>query len=227
MGSKNIWRHAKSVFSSQRYHGVPSDRTEKISPEWSNQIEGQENIEGNTKAEAIMRESSSPQKPHWINGVLLCAKATTSLLLLNIFFIVVAAGLSNRNAGNSAFSGFQVMYKGSCLLSVKWRTQLWHAIEKDGRPYWWCANASLIQFFNVPLSSGEVNTQGWKEYGSVQHSHSASYPNLHTKVPRRTAQQVHPERSVLSICIYLLLAYSLLQRLHTKTVQPPWNKGRT
>lgn len=124
MGSENIWRHAKSVFSRQRYHGVPSDRTEKTSPEWSNQIEGQENIEGNTKPEAIVRESSSPQKPHWINGVLLCAKATTALLLLNIIFIAVAAGLSNRNAENSAFSSFQVMYKGSCLLSKRWNIAL-------------------------------------------------------------------------------------------------------
>ncbi|CAI7673623.1 unnamed protein product [Penicillium viridicatum] len=111
MGSENIWRHAKSVFSNQRYHGVSRDRTEKTSPEWSNQIEGQENIEGNTKAETIAHEPSIPPKPHWINGVLLCAKATTALLLLNIIFIAVAAGLSNGNAENSAFSSFQVMYK--------------------------------------------------------------------------------------------------------------------
>lgn len=124
MGSENIWRHAKSVFSSQRYHGVPSDRTEKTSPEWSNQIEGQENIEGNTKADTITHEPSIPQKPHWINGVLLCAKATTALLLLNIIFIAVAAGLSNGNAENSAFSSFQVMYKGSCVLSKRWNIAL-------------------------------------------------------------------------------------------------------
>lgn len=124
MGSENIWRHAKSMFSSQRYHGVPSDRTEKTSPEWSNQIEGQENIEGNTKTEAIAHESSSPQKPHWINGVLLCAKATTALLLLNIIFIAVAAGLSNRNLENRAFSSFQVMYEGSCVLSKRWNVAL-------------------------------------------------------------------------------------------------------
>ncbi|KAJ5954344.1 hypothetical protein N7501_008623 [Penicillium viridicatum] len=124
MGSENIWRHAKSVLSSQRYHGVPSDRTEKTSPEWSNQIEGQENIEGNTKAETIAHEPSIPPKPHWINGVLLCAKATTALLLLNIIFIAVAAGLSNGNAENSAFSSFQVMYKGSCVLSKRWNIAL-------------------------------------------------------------------------------------------------------
>ncbi|KAJ5208178.1 hypothetical protein N7449_002557 [Penicillium cf. viridicatum] len=112
------------MFSSQRYHGVPSDRTDKTSPEWSNQIEGQENIEGNTKTEAIAHESSSPQKPHWINGVLLCAKATTALLLLNIIFIAVAAGLSNRNSENRAFSSFQVMYEGSCVLSKRWNVAL-------------------------------------------------------------------------------------------------------
>ncbi|KAJ9492264.1 hypothetical protein VN97_g996 [Penicillium thymicola] len=88
------------------------------------QIEGQENIEGNTKVEDIAHESSSPQKPHWINGVLLCAKATTALLLLNITFIAIAAGLANRNTENSASSSFQMMYKGSCVLSKRWNVAL-------------------------------------------------------------------------------------------------------
>ncbi|CAG8898361.1 unnamed protein product [Penicillium egyptiacum] len=127
MGSECIrrqWRRAKSVFSGQRYHGVPSGQIEKTSAIWSNRIQGQENLEGKTKAETIGHDRSSPGKPHWINGVLLCTKATTVLLLLNIIFIAVAAGLSNKNAENSAFSSFQVMYQGSCVLSKRWNIAL-------------------------------------------------------------------------------------------------------
>ncbi|KAJ5834321.1 hypothetical protein N7447_000347 [Penicillium robsamsonii] len=124
MGSESIWRRGKSVFSSQRYHGVPSDQTEKARPKSSNWIEGQDNVEGNTEAEAIEHNSFDPQKPHWINGVFLCAKTSAVLLLLNLIFIAVAAGLANRNPENNGFSSIQVMYQGSCTLSKRWNIAL-------------------------------------------------------------------------------------------------------
>ncbi|KAJ5435736.1 hypothetical protein N7445_006621 [Penicillium cf. griseofulvum] len=124
MGTEDIWPRAKSLFSGQRYHGVPSIQTEKSSLKFSNRIEGQENIKGNTEAEVIEHESSNPPKPHWINGVLLCAKASAVMLLLNLIFIAVAAGLSNRNPENSGFSSVQVMYQGSCALSKRWNIAL-------------------------------------------------------------------------------------------------------
>lgn len=124
MGSEDIWPRAKSLFAGQRYHGVPSTQTEKSSLKFSHRIEGQENMEENTEAQVIEHESSNPPKPHWINGVLLCAKASAVMLLLNLIFIAVAAGLSNRNPENGGFSSIQVMYQGSCALSKRWNIAL-------------------------------------------------------------------------------------------------------
>ncbi|CAG8889269.1 unnamed protein product [Penicillium egyptiacum] len=124
MGSEDIWPRAKSLFAGQRYHGVSSTQTEKSSLKFSHRIEGQENMEENTEAQVIEHESSNPPKPHWINGVLLCAKASAVMLLLNLIFIAVAAGLSNRNPENGGFSSIQVMYQGSCALSKRWNIAL-------------------------------------------------------------------------------------------------------
>ncbi|KAJ5162884.1 uncharacterized protein N7500_004714 [Penicillium coprophilum] len=124
MESGSVWHRAKYVFSSQRYHGVPSNQPEKAILHWSNRIESQENIEASAEAEVTKHDSSRPQKPQWINGVLLCAKATTVLLLLNLTFIAVAAGLASRNSENSGFSSVHVMYQGSCILSKRWNIAL-------------------------------------------------------------------------------------------------------
>ncbi|KAJ5385297.1 hypothetical protein N7517_003208 [Penicillium concentricum] len=124
MRSESIWRRAKSVLSSQRYHGVPSGQTKTSTLKWSNRIEEHESIGGITEAEVIEGDSSNPQKPHWINGVFLCAKASTVLLLLNLIFIAVAAGLANRNSENSGFSSEQVIYQGSCVLTKRWNIGL-------------------------------------------------------------------------------------------------------
>ncbi|OQE46496.1 hypothetical protein PENCOP_c001G06293 [Penicillium coprophilum] len=124
MESGSVWHRAKYVFSSQRYHGVPSDQPEKAILQWSNRIERRGNIEASAEAEVTEHDPSHPQKPQWINGVLLCAKATTVLLLLNLIFIAVAAGLASRNSENSEFSSVHVMYQGSCVLSKRWNIAL-------------------------------------------------------------------------------------------------------
>ncbi|KAJ5961043.1 uncharacterized protein N7479_008193 [Penicillium vulpinum] len=118
------WLRVKYVFFGQRYHGLPNGQTEKAGANLPNRIEGQKTARWDTEADVIEREPSSLQKPRWINGVLLCAKASTVLLLLNIIFIAVAAGLSSRNAENSAFSSAQIVYQGSCVLSKRWNIAL-------------------------------------------------------------------------------------------------------
>ncbi|KAJ5165820.1 hypothetical protein N7492_006116 [Penicillium capsulatum] len=56
----------------------------------------------------------------WIDGVYLCAKATTILLLINLVLFAVAAGMSRKYPENTGFLSWAVIYKGSCTSSEMW-----------------------------------------------------------------------------------------------------------
>jgi hypothetical protein len=56
--------------------------------------------------------------------VYICARAAALVLLINLVFIAVAAGLASRDPDNGSFSSSVVLYRGSCGVSKRWDTAL-------------------------------------------------------------------------------------------------------
>lgn len=120
------WSHLRSVFSRQRYDGLPAnhpDHTElaTINPERAvDQLaEDVTLLEDGTNKNL----DSEPPKRGWINGVYLCAQGSAVVLLLNLILIAVAAGLSRNHAGHGFVSG-SVFYRGSCMVTKRWNIAL-------------------------------------------------------------------------------------------------------
>lgn len=76
-----------------------------------------------TRAE-IIDPISRTRKTDWIDGVYICARAAALVLLINLLFIAIAAGLASRYPDNASFSSSVVLYRGSCGVSKRWDTAL-------------------------------------------------------------------------------------------------------
>ncbi|KAJ5493638.1 hypothetical protein N7463_009725 [Penicillium fimorum] len=80
---------------------------------------------GNRRIQAVTRAEnfdpiSRTQKTEWIDGVYLCARAGAFILLINLVFIAIAAGLASRHPENGSLSDSAVIYEGSCDVSKRW-----------------------------------------------------------------------------------------------------------
>ncbi|KAJ5816561.1 hypothetical protein N7447_008794 [Penicillium robsamsonii] len=80
---------------------------------------------GNRETPAVTRAEnvdpiSRTQKRDWIDGVHLCARAGAFILLINLVFIAIAAGLASRHPENGSFSDSAVVFEGSCDVSKRW-----------------------------------------------------------------------------------------------------------
>ncbi|CAG8250100.1 unnamed protein product [Penicillium salamii] len=60
----------------------------------------------------------------WLAGVSLCAKGGAFVLLVNLVFIAVMAGLATKYPTAHQFSGSQVFYEGNCTLTSRWSIAL-------------------------------------------------------------------------------------------------------
>ncbi|CAG8107401.1 unnamed protein product [Penicillium olsonii] len=60
----------------------------------------------------------------WLAGVYLCAKGAAFLLLVNVTFIAIIAGLARNHPTAQHFSGSRVFYEGSCTLTSRWSTAI-------------------------------------------------------------------------------------------------------
>ncbi|KAF9885145.1 hypothetical protein FE257_000671 [Aspergillus nanangensis] len=64
--------------------------------------------------------ASKRPKRCWIDGVYLCAKASSVILLLHLIFVAIAAGLASRYPNQRGFGSGSVMYEGSCVVTKRW-----------------------------------------------------------------------------------------------------------
>ncbi|KAJ5375433.1 hypothetical protein N7517_007439 [Penicillium concentricum] len=64
--------------------------------------------------------TTSPMQNTWIVGVRYCAAAGACILVINLIFIIVAAGISTRYNGNSAWGDSAVIYDGDCGIVKRW-----------------------------------------------------------------------------------------------------------
>ena len=127
-GTRQVWSRIQLMLP-QQYHGVAHENQRGSEVElaatthsrpalgFSSKIENTNltSLEPTKRtATEPARDDMQPQDRDWIAGVYLCAKATASLLLLNVIFIAVMAGLARNHSTAVQFSGFQVFYEGSC-----------------------------------------------------------------------------------------------------------------
>lgn len=77
-------------------------------------------VEPEEDAGSIGAETEYSKQRDCINGVYVCAKATLSLLLINVALFGVAAGLSGKYQQSSRFPLWAVIYRGSCTASDRW-----------------------------------------------------------------------------------------------------------
>ncbi|KAJ5164845.1 uncharacterized protein N7500_006675 [Penicillium coprophilum] len=80
------------------------------------------------KATTEVREdgnsTTSPVQNTWIVGVRYCAAAGACILVINLIFIIVAAGMSTRYSTNSAWGDSAVIYDGDCGIVKRWSVGL-------------------------------------------------------------------------------------------------------
>ncbi|CAG8005743.1 unnamed protein product [Penicillium salamii] len=60
----------------------------------------------------------------WLAGVSLCVKGAALILLVNLVFIAVVAGMARKYPTAHQFSGSQIFYEGDCTLTSRWSTAL-------------------------------------------------------------------------------------------------------
>lgn len=152
MNTAVIWDHVKSFFlrhHHQRFSGSGQNVTEisacddhalasllPLNPEENPSLVArmarvdenatllQERASDQHAATENAERGTVSSKSCWINGVYLCAKASCFLLLLNLIFIAVNAGLASNYPENGRFSTWAIIYRGSCTLSSRWDTVL-------------------------------------------------------------------------------------------------------
>ncbi|OQE39937.1 hypothetical protein PENCOP_c006G06082 [Penicillium coprophilum] len=79
--------------------------------------------DGRKTTTEVMEDSDSTTSPvqnTWIVGVRYCAAAGACILVINLIFIIVAAGISTRYNGNSAWGDSAVIYDGDCGIVKRW-----------------------------------------------------------------------------------------------------------
>ncbi|KAJ5400939.1 hypothetical protein N7465_011428 [Penicillium sp. CMV-2018d] len=75
-------------------------------------------------AHVLENTGLNKSKASWIKGVYLCGYATAGLLLSNVIFVSVTAGLSSKFPGTGGSSNSKVIYNGSCDVADRWNTGL-------------------------------------------------------------------------------------------------------
>ncbi|KAF9883636.1 hypothetical protein FE257_003108 [Aspergillus nanangensis] len=74
-------------------------------------------LSAETSLEYHETDKQEPTHPHWIPSIYLCAKISAAVLVLNLIFIAVAAGLASRYPENELFASSAVIYRGSCTVA--------------------------------------------------------------------------------------------------------------
>ncbi|KAJ9491773.1 hypothetical protein VN97_g1492 [Penicillium thymicola] len=150
---RNIWAWARSLAPSQRYDGAadsdPHDAELLVLPSQQSlssvsKITTKERaVQDPTLVTPMLGEATATTDQHrdisahvlennslykskasWIKGVYLCGYATAGLLLSNIIFVSVTAGLSSKYPGTGGSSNSKVIYSGSCDVAGRWNIGL-------------------------------------------------------------------------------------------------------
>lgn len=64
------------------------------------------------------------KETHWIESVVLCAKISSGVLVINLIFVGIADRLSSRYPDNETFSSVAIVYRENCASINRWAIAL-------------------------------------------------------------------------------------------------------
>lgn len=141
-----VWSRVQSLFTRQRYRGVPDDNREDHNEILTFQSQPSTSTFSLASFSSALPKSKNPfvtSQPvdehrsflqsddelptseavgheRWITGVKHCARVGVIFIALNVVFISIAAGLASRISGNSGFGLMATLWHGNCGTSKIW-----------------------------------------------------------------------------------------------------------
>lgn len=171
----NSIHRSTSPLSAPSTYGRHQSHSKKVS-----QIEESHELLGRTTPDT---KDNKAQHAGWIAGVSLCAKGSAVVLMINVLFIAIAAGLARNHPTEFHFDGSLVFYEGNCGLSKRWDVAL-HLVINVLSTCILAASNYCMQTLVAPTRE-EIDEshdkQRWLDIGT------ASMRNLFVIGPRRLA----------------------------------------
>lgn len=141
----DLWSRVQSLFTRQRYRGVPHDNREDHNEILTFQSQPSTSTFSLASFSSALPKSKNPtvtshpvdehrsflqndEPPtseavgyeRWIVGVKHCARVGMIFIALNVVFISIAAGLASRVSGNSRFGLMASLWHGNCGTTKIW-----------------------------------------------------------------------------------------------------------